>query len=134
MNFKSTDSVAAMFRKNRLWFAGGLLVLIAIGIGISFWIFGGKGESDLDKFARCLTEKGAKLYGLPTCPHCQEQKEAFGEAIDLIDYVDCSEKREACIEAGIESVPAWHIGDKELVGIQSFQKLGEVTGCKPPKD
>lgn len=26
--------------------------------------------SDMDIFARCLTEKGATLYGASRCPHC----------------------------------------------------------------
>lgn len=33
-----------------------------------------------DDFAKCLTEKGAKMYGTSWCGHCKNQKALFGDS------------------------------------------------------
>jgi hypothetical protein len=89
----------------------------------------------LDAFAKCLTEKGAALYGAVWCPHCQKQKKAFGESVQYINYIECAvdgskEQAAACKNAGIEGYPTWKFADgSELLGEATFTQLSEKTLC-----
>jgi hypothetical protein len=89
-------------------------------------------------FAQCLGEKGATFYGAFWCPHCQNQKKAFGRAQRFLPYVECSNKdmsqTQACIDAGIESYPTWVFADgSRLTGEIPMQVLSDKTGCVVPK-
>ncbi|HOX40996.1 MAG TPA: hypothetical protein PK263_02285 [bacterium] len=64
----------------------------------------------IEKLAKFLSEKGAVLYGAYWCPHCQEQKELFGQAFKYIDYVECDAKGtnsnpDECEAVDIKSYP-----------------------------
>lgn len=89
----------------------------------------------LEAFAKCLTERGAKVYVSSTCGYCAQQKQRFGEAIQYIDQVECydeatEEWSQACDDAGIQGVPTWILSDgSQLTGLQSLQELSEKTGC-----
>ena len=85
--------------------------------------------SSLDKFAKCLTEKGATLYASKYCGHCQNQKEMFGDSLNYINQVECTENQELCQQMGIQGVPTWIIDGKSYVGVQSLETLSSVTGC-----
>ncbi len=90
----------------------------------------GPGET----FAKCLTENGAKMYGAFWCPHCTEQKEAFGDDWQHITYIECSKpdktQTEFCTQASIASYPTWEFADgNREVGKLSFATLAEKTGC-----
>lgn len=87
-----------------------------------------------DEFAKCLTENGAKMYGAFWCPHCTEQKEAFGNSWEHITYIECSKpdktQTEFCSQAGIASYPTWEFADgNREVGKLEFSVLAEKTGC-----
>lgn len=86
-----------------------LLVVVAI-----VWIFGDSGKSDgvARSLAKCLKAKGAKFYGASWCPHCNNQKKAFGSAASDLPYVECSEggtrnQRQECTDAGVKGYPTW---------------------------
>jgi thiol-disulfide isomerase/thioredoxin len=93
---------------------------------------------DLKEFAKCITDSGAKFYGATWCPHCQNQKREFGEAIDLIPYIECAtedmrKQAKVCQEAKIESYPTWDFPDGERVlGEIDFRTIAEHTGCVAP--
>ena len=116
-----------------------LLIIIAlIVIGIVAWSASGyfvKDEgngnnlSDLDKFAKCLTEKGATVYVSTYCGHCKNQKEMFGDSLRYINQVECTENQQLCQEKGIKGVPTWIINGLPYSGVQSFERLSELTGC-----
>ncbi|KXB07024.1 hypothetical protein AKJ51_02210 [candidate division MSBL1 archaeon SCGC-AAA382A20] len=80
--------------------------------------------------SQCLSEEGVTMYGLKTCPHCQEQKDRFGGSFKYVDYVECSVQKSLCSRKGISSVPAWIIDGKKIVGVQSLEKLASMTGCE----
>lgn len=87
-----------------------------------------------DAFAKCLTENGAKMYGAFWCPHCTDQKEAFGSSWEHITYIECSKpdktQTEFCTQAGIASYPTWEFADgNREVGKLEFSVLAEKTGC-----
>jgi thiol-disulfide isomerase/thioredoxin len=97
-----------------------------------------KNIASLKEFAKCITDSGAKFYGATWCPHCQNQKREFGEAIDLIPYIECAtenmrKQAKVCQEAKIESYPTWDFPDGERVlGEIDFRTIAEHTGCIAP--
>ena len=126
---------------------------ILITLGIAFFVVGGmfflnnvsSGEktdyqaSSLEDFAKCLTDSGAKFYGAKWCPHCQNQKRAFGSAVEFVPYVECSlpergKQAKECEDAKIVSYPTWIFADGEkVVGEASFEVIGEHAGCTAPE-
>ncbi|HEY4475665.1 MAG TPA: hypothetical protein VJB92_03015 [Candidatus Paceibacterota bacterium] len=92
---------------------------------------GGKSVGILDAFAQCLTDKGAVMYGADWCPHCQNEKKAFGDSFRFINYVECPKNPNACLAAGVEAFPTWFFPDgKKFVGEQGIEKLGQLSNCE----
>lgn len=88
-----------------------------------------KDSEGLECFAKCLTDKEIILYVNPACPHCQKQKEDFGQAAGYLEIIDCSQQPEICREKELVGVPTWEINGKLFSGRQSLQKLSELSGC-----
>jgi len=92
----------------------------------------------LETFARCLTAKQAKMYGLSWCPHCEDAKQLFGSSFHFINYVECGvpkthDEKTSCTQAGIKHFPTWEFADgSRREGALSLQLLGEKTGCGLP--
>ena len=99
----------------------------------------GKKPGQLDEFAQCVAESGATFYGAFWCPHCQDQKRAFGKSEKNLPYVECSTpdgqgQTQECADAGITSYPTWTLADgTELGGVQSPADLADATGCVLPE-
>ena len=89
-----------------------------------------------DNFAQCLTDKGAVMYGAAWCAHCKEQKAVLGESFKFIDYVECPDNTQFCIDKGIQGYPTWLIGTStKLEGFdknKTMQELSDATGCLLP--
>jgi len=91
---------------------------------------------EYDTLASCIAESGATFYGAFWCPHCNNQKKAFGKSEKLLPYTECSTpdgngQTPACIEAGVESYPTWVLADgTRLAGTQTVQNLAMATGCE----
>jgi len=89
----------------------------------------------LDRFAKCLTEKKAKLYTADWCPHCASQKKLFGTSVQYLDNIVCNKEQtdpwsEACKKAGITVVPTWIFKDgSQVSAVQTLEVLSEKTGC-----
>jgi glutaredoxin len=84
----------------------------------------------LDDFARCLTERGAVMYGTNLCPHCQAQKELLGPSFAYVRYIDCFADTAACQAANIGKIPAWDFPDgTRILGTQPLENLSQKTGC-----
>jgi hypothetical protein len=113
------------------------LVLVVIVWGI-YYLYYAKPVSTLDGFAKCLTSRNAKMYGLYWCPHCQDQKEMFGYAVQYVNYVECGVKgvraeTEECKQAGVKNFPTWQFADgSRLEGAQPLDLLSKKTGCSLP--
>ncbi len=106
----------------------GFLVLSVVLAGCT------SGPGEYDSFAKCLTEKGVKMYGTEWCPHCQNQKRLFGSSFDNINYIDCDIRREECVNAGIQGYPTWIIKGQQYPGEKSLEELSDLTGCELAKD
>lgn len=96
----------------------------------------------LEKFAACLAEKGAKMYGASWCPHCQAQKADFGAAARVLPYVECGMgpraqdgQAPACAAVRIVGYPTWVFADgTRLEGEKSFAVLAAQAGCAAPAE
>lgn len=88
-----------------------------------------------EALGQCLGEKGVKMYGAFWCPHCQQQKEMFGDGFDKITYIECSTpngnaQTKVCADAGIKSYPTWEFPDgRKINGELSAQELADLSNC-----
>ena len=120
-----------LLNKSKIIFS--VLVVGAAAV-LLFLLFGGQDEKlpalALDSFARCLTEKNIVMYGADWCPHCQNEKKAFGEAFQFISYVECPQDPKKCLDAGVNGYPTWIFSDgRKLEGEQGVEKLSRESGC-----
>ena len=68
------------------------------------------------------------MYGTERCGHCKTQKAAFGTAFENVDYVDCDEDRQACLDAGVRGFPTWIDADANpYPGTQSLDRLAAIA-------
>jgi len=83
--------------------------------------------------AKCLTEKGAKLYTASWCGHCKNQKAAFGDGLEYLDNTECAADNgwaEECSLAGVKAVPTWIFSDGEQkTGNTPLPTLADLSGC-----
>jgi hypothetical protein len=92
-----------------------------------------------DKFAKCLNQKGATMYGVFWCAHCKDQKDLFGDSFQYVKYVECVTKDAPrdlipeCKAQGIKHTPTWIFanGDRQE-GVVQFTDLAAKTGCTAP--
>lgn len=115
-------------------------ITILIGIGILILISGcidnkeSKDYLELDNFAVCLAKEDVKFYGSFECPHCDTQKELFGDSQDLLLYVECGSLRtpqnQVCNDNNIEAYPTWVIYGEQYRGVQPLSRLSRLTGCE----
>lgn len=89
----------------------------------------------LADFAKCLTEKGAKFYGVSYCSWCKKEKDLFGEAAQYLPYIECvdeetQETTPACKEANITSFPTWEFNGEKNPGFRTLEQLSELSGCQ----
>lgn len=83
-----------------------------------------------DNFAKCLTEKGVKMYGAYWCGHCKNQKIAFGKSFKYVNYIECTQKQDECNNAKIKGYPTWVFpGDQRIEGETSLDKISQLSNC-----
>lgn len=133
------DQDGAPGRQGPRWIWVFIVAVVLVGTWAAYYFFYyRKPVSTLDGFAKCLTSKGAKMYGAWWCPHCAEQKEMFGYAFQYVNYNECSPPgqrtmNDMCKQAGVKNYPTWQYGDGSRVeGTQPLATLAEKTGCKLP--
>jgi hypothetical protein len=94
------------------------VILLVLGSWITYsFISPGK----YDNFAKCLTEKGAVMYGEEWCKYTQAQKGMFGKSFKYINYQ---------IKEDLRKRPTWVIDGNSYETVQSFERLSALTGCK----
>lgn len=123
--------------KKSLWLTLGMIGLIIVPLVIYAVSNQSKAkQGQYDQLARCLTEKGAKMYGAFWCPHCVSQKKDFGSSWQYINYIECSlpdgkTQTGECREAGIDGYPTWEFADGSRIGGQiSPEDLAQKTDCE----
>jgi uncharacterized membrane protein len=92
------------------------------------------------QLARHLTKIGAKEYIAWTCPHCHEQKQLFGkQAYQEINHIECAPdgknaRPDLCQAAGVSGFPTWQIKGQLYPGVQSLEKLAQISGYSGPRN
>jgi len=103
-----------------------LLFILATIILIIYIIQRNSHHTEADLIA-CINSK-ATLYVSTGCSACKYQEKLFGENFDYLETIDCALTPEKCTD--IQAVPTWIINQKKYVGVQSIEKLKELTGCE----
>lgn len=121
--------------KQTMWWVGIIVVIVAAAL--SWWWYDREAKaapSIYDGFAQCLTEKGLVMYGAEWCPHCQNEKKNFGNAVKFITYVECPNNIQLCTEKGVQGYPTWidATGAKHE-GEQGLEGLAKISGCELPQ-
>jgi len=96
------------------------LSVAVVIILIAFGIYSSVKPGDWDDFAKCLTEKGAVMYGEDWCSNTQGQKNMFGKSFKYINYQ---------VKENLNIRPTWVIDGKSYERVQSFERLGSLSGC-----
>ncbi|MFC1788159.1 hypothetical protein ACFLZY_02990 [Patescibacteria group bacterium] len=110
-------------------------ILIVLGL-VLYAVLQPRPASEHDALARCLTEKGAKMYAAWWCSHCEDQKRMFGDSFKYIDHIECSPNQsktfsQECKDADITGTPTWVFVDgSRISGKVPLEKLAEKTGCR----
>jgi len=119
---------------------GGVMVLLVALGAFAYTSMSGPSVTagTYTELAQCIKDSGAKFYGAFWCPHCQDQKSMFGDAAELLPYIECSapngrDQLEVCAQAGIKGYPTWEFADgKRTSGTITLQSLGMLTNCSVP--
>ena len=122
-------------KKRTLVYIGiALFVLLLLVIGIQFTSFSilnsdeNKNEGISKELAICIGENSA-YYSQTGCPACVTQEDMFGDNIKYISKIDCRIDMQKCIDAEIQATPTWIIDGQLYRGVQTIEKLKELTGC-----
>ena len=89
-----------------------------------------KRPGQYDDFAKCLTEKGATVYGNDYCQYTAKQLNFFGKSKKYLNYVKCIDNEELCNSKGVGVTPTWEINGKTYPQVQTFESLATYSGCK----
>jgi hypothetical protein len=114
------------------------LVIVAV-LGAAYYL-DRRSQHKYDAFARCLGDRGVKMYGAWWCPHCQEQKEKFAASFEYAPYVECGVKGDlkgqnpVCKDDGIKHFPTWQFPPtgERVERVLSLEELSDRTGCSLP--
>ncbi len=115
------------------------VVLAVVVLGLAYYL-DHRSQHQHDAFARCLTERGVKMYGAWWCPHCVEQKEKFRASFEYAPYVECGIKGElhgeaqVCKDEKVQHYPTWQFPPtgERVERVFSLEELSDRTGCALP--
>ncbi|PIN99702.1 hypothetical protein COT72_05510 [archaeon CG10_big_fil_rev_8_21_14_0_10_43_11] len=115
-------------------FVGFLVVGVAIMIAVlSSSSYVTRIPEEYTRFAQCLTQKGAKLYGIAGTTHYDEAQTLFGISWEYVTFIDCSVQRSVCIASGVNKYPTWMFADgSKRTQPMTFSQLASKTGCALP--
>jgi hypothetical protein len=112
------------------------VVVVAV-FGVAYYFYN-RSQHKHDAFARCLKDRGVKMYGAWWCPHCIEQKEKFGTSLEEYGpYVECGIKgqtqgqSQVCKDENVKHYPTWQFPPtgERVERVFSLEELSDRTGC-----
>jgi hypothetical protein len=109
--------------KKSLWITIGIIIIVILFAVIMRSSIHNGVSSEVTK---CIGENSI-LYTQLGCHACKNQEKLFGENSQNLNIVDCFYEREKCAE--IQYTPTWIINGEKYTGVQSVEKLKELTGC-----
>jgi len=120
---KSRDMMLANDKKRRRTRELKILgsIILSLVILSSIFVYFRSTPGQYDNFAKCLTEKGAVMYGEDWCKYTNAQKGMFGKSFKYVNYQ---------VKTGLNKRPTWVINGQSYETVQSFDRLADLTGCK----
>ena len=106
-----------------------LVILIIIFSSLTVYSYTQK-QGKYDGFARCLSEKGAIVYGNDYCQYTNKQLNFFGKSKKYLSYVKCADNQSLCDTKKVSITPTWEIDGRFYEQVQTFEKLSILTGCE----
>ncbi len=104
-----------------------ITILIILGVIIISLIIITRPKAQIaEDLAKCIGEN-SELYVKLGCRACESQEKMFGEYYQYLDITDCWFEGEKCSD--IQYTPTWIIKGKVYVGVQSLERLKELTEC-----
>ena len=104
------------------------ITIIVLVILLSIYLLTKSPPTTDQDIIKCIGENSV-LYVQLGCHYCAIQEDVFGENLQYITLVDCFYEREKCGEIPVTSFPTWVIDREKYEGVQSINKLQELTGC-----
>ena len=106
------------------------LVVIFLIIILSTIIITSRGNSHIkNETIQCIGDN-AELYIQKGCHACEKQINMLEGDCECLTIIDCWEQRKKCITNKITATPTWIINEEKYIGVQSLEKLKELTNCK----
>jgi len=102
-----------------------ILIILAVII-LAVTIIKTRGNGVSEKIAKCIGENSV-IYTQLGCHACRIQEEMFGENYKHLKVIDCFYEKDKCEE--ISLTPTWMVKGQKYTGVQSIEKLKELTGC-----
>ena len=110
--------------KSKFYIIGAIIGVIILAT-VVYSLYSLNKSGPYDNFAKCLSEKGAVMYGaMDWCKYTQAQKAMFGKSFKYLNYHEFNEL------PGIKKTPTWVINGAWYENVQAFEKLAALTGCK----
>ena len=103
------------------------IIILAIII-FSIWALTRDNSNVDEELAKCIGENSV-LYVRTGCSACETQKDLFGDSAKHLQIINCLTQAQECTTSIITSVPTWIINDERHVGVQSIDKLKNLTKC-----
>jgi len=103
-------------------------IIIFAVILISFYALNKNGKNQDNELAKCIASKSA-LYTQTGCFACQKQESLFGDTYKNLNVINCAMAGNICLNEDITATPTWIINGEKYVGVQTIEKLKELTNC-----
>ena len=114
------------YKKYFIFIAIGLIIIFSILSILAYM----KKPGQYDDFAKCLTEKGAIVYGNDYCSYTRQQLNFFGKSKKYLNYIKCIDNEALCDEKGVSTTPTWEINGQMYEQVQTFGTLATASGCE----
>ncbi len=128
MKHPKTEKKPVSFKKYFIWLMIGIIIILTV-LSVNSYLKNSQGPGKYNEFAKCLTEKGAVIYGNDFCQYTTKQLNFFGKSKKYLNYVKCIENEALCDEKGVKITPTWEINGKTYPQIQTFEALAGYSGC-----
>lgn len=116
-------NILVLLQMKKIWWT--VIVIVAVIVFVLI-IKNQQNQIVEEELAKCIGENSV-LYVQFGCHACEIQEDMFGDYVDYLEIIDCFYKKGLC--AGITSTPTWEINGARYKGVQSIDKLKELTGC-----
>ena len=105
-----------------------IIIGIAVIAGIFIYLQNHNTTSVPADVAKCIGSN-SQIYVQLGCHFCAEQEQIFGDSWKYLNVTDCYYNASLCNSLNIQGTPTWIINGTKYLGVQSIDKLKQLTGC-----